>query len=240
MPTKTEFQVNEASVRGNPATELEDIGTTAHSSGGAAKAPGAPIAHQDAGSGLQQSAAASAPAPAFAISSFAGLEGKTSADTAATNSGQPLSNTTLNQVIESADTMRSDGKTHVELQLKLDDGQLITVRLQMSQGSIHPIFKTESPELRQAIEQNWAGFRSGASERGLDIAAPVFESPSSGGGFGAFGNRDQSRQSAGDPNSSETESRETFSQPGLRPGKKQSATQPSAASPMGSGVQLYA
>ena len=141
-------------------------------------------------------------------------------------------------MLESADKMRSDGKTHVEVQVKLDDGQQVTVRLQMSQGSVHPIFKTESPELRQAIEQNWAGFRSGASERGLEIATPVFESPGSEGGFNAFANRDQSQQYAGDP--SEAEGRETLPKPGIQAAAKQPAAQPSAAAPTGSGVQVYA
>jgi len=235
MAIKAQFQESEASVRGNPA-ELGDTGTASHSPTAPAAKPPAP--HQEAASDSQQPPTPGAPAPAFATSSSAFAANTPTGPSPATTPQQPAATTTLNQVLESADKMRSDGKTHVEVQVKLDDGQQVTVRLQMSQGSVHPIFKTESPELRQAIEQNWAGFRSGASERGLEIATPVFESPGSEGGFNAFANRDQSQQYAGDP--SEAEGRETLPKPGIQAAAKQPAAQPSAAAPTGSGVQVYA
>ena len=145
---------------------------------------------------------------------------------------------TLNQVIESADKMRSNGQTNVQMQVKLDDGQQLTIRLQMSQGSIHPTFKTESPELRQAIEQNWGGFRTAASERGLQISTPVFESHGAGSSFDPSGGRNQSRDSGNNPADPETQD---FSpRQNLQSNGKQTVSQPQAASLSGSGVQLYA
>ena len=180
--------------------------------------------------------AAPTPAPSFSISSSATLSQNTPAASAP---AQQLANTTLRQVFDTADQMRSDGKTHVEVQLKLDDGQQLTVRLQMSQGALQPVFKTESSELRQAIEQNWSGFRSSASERGLEISTPVFESPSGGGAFNSFGNRDQSHQPGGDP--SDAEGAGTLPLPVLRSGGTPTVSQPPAASSLvGSGVQMYA
>lgn len=188
----------------------------------------------------QEPSVSAAPAMAFSISNSAASAGKVSpGNPAAAMPEQGFASTTLNQVMESADKMTSDGKTRVEMQVNLDDGQQITVRLQMTQGSLHPIFKTESPELRQAIEQNWAGFRSGASERGLQISAPVFESPGSEGGFDASGSRNQSYHPDGDP--SDAESRETSTPPVLRNDGNPAITAPlAAAATVGSSVQMYA
>jgi hypothetical protein len=149
-----------------------------------------------------------------------------------------LGSGTLNEVMEAADKMTSDGQSQVELQVNLGDGQQLTVRLQMSEGSFHPIFKTESPELRQAIEQSWAGFRSSASERGLDIATPVFESPSSGGSFDATGSERQSQQPEGE--TAEANNPGSFTLPSPRNGSNQTATTPPAPLPVGSSVQMYA
>jgi hypothetical protein len=139
-------------------------------------------------------------APAFSISTpaqFAEKAAPTGQPAAATP--QTFASTALDQVMEAADKMTSASSSHVEVQVNLADGQQVTVRLQMSQGSIQPVFKSTSPEMRQAIEQNWSGFRTGASERGLEISNPVFESPSSQTGFNASGNRNQSQQPDSDP-----------------------------------------
>jgi len=108
---------------------------------------------------------------------------------------------------------------------------------------VHPVFKTESPELRQAIEQNWAGFRSAANERGLQISTPVFESTGGEGAFNSFGSRDQSNyQPGGDPGeASDAEAQQVSPLPGLvSGGNQQTVTQPLAASTTGSSVQMYA
>jgi hypothetical protein len=185
----------------------------------------------------QAAAAQGAQSPAFSIPNTAALTDKIPASPASPLlPQQQAASATLRQVVESADQMRSDGKTNVEVQVKLDDGQQLTVRLQMSQGSIHPIFKTDSPELRQALEQNWSGFRSTASERGLQISTPVFESPSGEGAFNSFGSRDQSREPAGDPSEAEVSTPRSSFQPASQP----TVSQTQAASAIGSGVQLYA
>jgi hypothetical protein len=230
-----QLQETEPSIRANaqPAAAAEP--PSPKSSASAAK-PAAVSPDQPS----QQPAASSSQSPAaFAISSSAALAGRVS--TAATSSPAASAGaaaSALAQVIETADKMRSDGQTHVEVRMNLDDGQQLTVRLQMSQGSVRPVFKTESPELRQAIEQNWAGFRSSASERGLQISSPVFESPSAGGGFSAFANRDQSRNQGG--NTSDAENPETYSVPALSSLAKPTTPQQPAAALAGSGVQLYA
>jgi len=194
-------------------------------------------AHQS--SDAQQSSPATSPAQEFSISTSAAITAKTLTVTATAPAPvQAAATTTLNQVLESADKMRTIGQDTVQLQVNLDGGQQLTVRLQMAQGAIHATFKTDSPDLRQAIEQNWSGFRTGASERGLQISSPVFESPSTGSGFNAFANRDQTRQQNGDP--SDAEASNIIPLPTLAPAGKAAAPQPAAASPVESGIQLYA
>jgi hypothetical protein len=235
MAIQAQLQGSDVTFKGNaPAsTQVE------RPSQSPAQAPARPVAAQPQ-SASQQPAAGVSQSPAFAVPAATTFAGTATASTSspATASSNQLATATLNQVLESADKMTSDGKTSVQVQVKLDDGQQLTVRLQMSQGSVHPIFKTESPELRQAIEQNWSGFRSAASDRGLEIATPVFESPNSGGSFNPYGNRDQSRQSAGDQ--SDAEGFQTFSQPGSQSGGNASATPSQAAPSTGSSVQMYA
>jgi len=225
--TEATFTVSTVAT-GDPARGLQGTGTAA------AKANGA--------HGQRETQTISAPAATTATlstSAPATFIGKTIvANAPAITPQSALTSGTLNQVMEAADKMTSDGQSQVELQVNLGDGQQLTVRLQMSQGSFHPIFKTESPELRQAIEQNWAGFRSSASERGLEIATPVFESPSSGGSFDAAGNHKQSQQPEGE--TGEATSPETFTAPSPGAGADQPVTTPTAPIPVGSSVQMYA
>jgi hypothetical protein len=143
----------------------------------------------------------------------------------------------LDQVMEATDKMTSASSSHVEIQVSLADGQQLTLRLQMSQGSIQPIFKSATPELRQAIEQSWSGFRTGASERGLEISNPVFESPSSQAGFNASGNRNQSSQPDADPSDAGDSQ---ASAPALPNVIAPTLPSPLTAIPAGGSVQMYA
>jgi hypothetical protein len=189
-------------------------------------------------------ATVSTPQPATAAGNFSlastatASTDKTSTASAASDASarqQALTAATLSRVMDTAATMRTSSQNRVEMQLKLDDGQEITVRLQMTQGVVRPIFKTESTELRQALEQGWAGFRSAASEKGLDIARPVFESAGSESGFGSFGSREQSGQAGGEI----YEAEETLpGQPAAKASTNPTVT--TVPSTTGSAVQLYA
>lgn len=103
----------------------------------------------------------------------------------------------LHNVLETAEQMRSDGRSNVELQLHLRDGQELTIRLRLQGGELQPVFKTESAELRAALEQNWSQFTSNSGDRGMRIAAPVFSGSQS--GLGDSGYQQQDRQSQQQP-----------------------------------------
>jgi hypothetical protein len=226
MSTKAYFQ--EASNWGNSPGN-GGLGTVTHPTAPAMKAP----ALVQPGS-VQQPTVQVAPVVANPLNFAARADGVVAPKKA---SVQPAGSQVLTQVMESATRMTSDGQSNVKVQVKLDDGQELTVKLQMTQGAVHAVFKTESPELKQAIEQNWAGFRTDASERGLEIAAPVFESPSSDSGFGSLPNHEQPQQSTPDPESFETTKIPSTPAAVAQPVTQ---TQSRAASETEGGVNLYA
>lgn len=106
--------------------------------------------------------------------------------------------TVVHQIADAAERMRSDGRANVELQVRLNDGQEVSVKLQMTRGGeLRAILKTDSEPLREALQQRWTEFASQSKDNGLRAATPVFESPgSAGGGVNDFSQqRDpQSRQ----------------------------------------------
>ena len=109
----------------------------------------------------------------------------------------------MKQVFDTATKMTSDGRTNVELQVKLKDGTEIAIKLQMTEGRIQPTFKTDSTELRQAIEQNWSDFSSKSASGNSLIASPVFESSK-------MNSNDLSQQQGGRQQSQETWAGNTF------------------------------
>ncbi len=86
----------------------------------------------------------------------------------------------VDHTVDIAGKMRSDGKSHVELQVRLHDGQQVTIQLRMNAGEVQPVFKTDSADLRSALEQHWEQFNAASGDRGVRIAAPVFEPGQSG------------------------------------------------------------
>ena len=217
-------------------------GSDASDSQAPAPAPAKGVASVPAQASQQPATTVSSAAAAFSVSGGTAASDKTAQASGAAPSApaQAAASSTLTQVLAATDRMRSTGQNHVEVQVKLETGDQLTVRLQMSQGTIKPVFRTESPELRQAIEQNWAGFRSAASERGLQISNPVFESPSSQGGFNAFSNREQSRQQAND--AYQPDGMSFIPAGAFSTNAKSNPANPVSmpASPVESGVQLYA
>ena len=87
--------------------------------------------------------------------------------------------TIVHRTVELAERLRATSGERLEVQIKLDAGKELTVRLQITHGEVRPIFLTDSHELRVALEQNWAQFSERSADRNLRISNPVFESPGS-------------------------------------------------------------
>lgn len=100
----------------------------------------------------------------------------------------------LNTVTEAIERLQSDGRTNVEMQIKLRDGEQVTVKLQMQAGEVRTIFKTDSSELREAISRAWSNFSSSSAERGVRVTTPVFESPGAQPGLNDFNNQRHDRR----------------------------------------------
>jgi hypothetical protein len=100
----------------------------------------------------------------------------------------------FNHTLEAAERMRSDGKSSVEVQVRLHDGQELTIQLRMNAGEVQSVIKTNSSDLRAALEQNWSQFTSVSADRGLRMVAPVFASGQSGLGDFSQGREQYSQQ----------------------------------------------
>lgn len=85
--------------------------------------------------------------------------------------------TVINHIFDNVKRMHSDGQANMQIQVKLGDGTEVAIKLQLRDGGVQPVFKTESTELRQALERSWDQFSSQSTERGVRVTTPVFESP---------------------------------------------------------------
>lgn len=116
--------------------------------------------------------------------------------TATPESHSVAAQTVIQKVAEAAEQMRSDGRSNVELRVRLSDGQEISVRLQVTRGGeMHAILKTSSEPLREALQQRWTEFSTQAGEKSLRVVTPVFEAPGSpGGGVNDFDQQQQQQR----------------------------------------------
>ena len=102
------------------------------------------------------------------------------------------------------------GRNQAEVQLRLHDGQEVTVSLRLEQGEWKPVFKTDTLELCRALEQNWHRAATQSPTPGVKFGTPVFESQGtqsdpgqnsqqqsqSGGRERSFGRREQEQEPA--------------------------------------------
>ena len=144
--------------------------------------------------------------------------------------------TVIHRTMEAVERLRTTGGERVEVKIRLDAGNELTVRLQLTHGEIRPVFLTESRELRQAIEQNWAQFSERTSERTVRVTTPVFESPNSQSGM-----NDLSQQQREGRQRAFAEAQEEIAGriPAGRNSQRRMAAPVASAAPA-AGVQLYA
>jgi len=83
----------------------------------------------------------------------------------------------IDVIAQAADAQASRGQsgTSVSFNLKLE-GDTVTVRLEMRQGSIQTQIATNSPDLRAAIASEWSGLANGSSARTYTFSTPEFTS----------------------------------------------------------------
>lgn len=128
------------------------------------------------------------------------------------------------------------GRNQAEVQLRLHDGQEVTVSLRLEQGEWKPVFKTDSEVLCRALEQNWPRAATQSPTPGVKFGTPVFESQGAPSDPGQHS--PQQSQSGGRERSSarrEQEQEPAFSFPMPRRSAKPTMSFSAAAA-----VQLYA
>ena len=101
-----------------------------------------------------------------------------SAPTGAKEDG-PITRHELVQIVErTADAalrMRAIGNERVEIAVRLESGDKLTIQLHLANGEVTPIFRTNSDALRTALEQNWTQFSERAADRSVRLTQPVFD-----------------------------------------------------------------
>jgi hypothetical protein len=145
--------------------------------------------------------------------------------------------TIFHRTEEAAERLRVTGNERVEVRVRLEAGQELTVRLRFSNGEVTPVFLTESQDLRQAIEQNWAQFSERSSERTTRLTTPVFESPNSQSGMNDLNQRQrEGRERAF--TQAQAEAFAAANAPGRVAPRRPNAAGPTLTEPVG--LQLYA
>jgi Flagellar hook-length control protein FliK len=80
--------------------------------------------------------------------------------------------------------IRQHGDSRVDLRLPLEGGSHVDIQLRLQDGAVHASLITASPELREALRQQWSQLASSSNSMGLRLAEPAFESaPQTGSGF---------------------------------------------------------
>jgi hypothetical protein len=111
-----------------------------------------------------------ADAPAFTVP---GHEAAPTARATATEASHTLQ--ALQAVVEK--TLTHPGKPmRIELELPVQNGDPVWVRLELRDGTVHTVFRTDSPDLRDALQQAWPQFSQRSQDRGLPLGEAKFES----------------------------------------------------------------
>jgi hypothetical protein len=62
----------------------------------------------------------------------------------------------------------------MDLDVPLRDNETVRIRVELRSGEIHATIRTDSPELREALEKSWPDFAVKTGERGLKLADANF------------------------------------------------------------------
>lgn len=82
-------------------------------------------------------------------------------------------------VLTAADRVAASGNQAVNLQFSVGGADL-TVRVELKDDAVHATFRTDSPELRNALAHEWQTVNGGdTGDRATRLASPVFTSHSS-------------------------------------------------------------
>lgn len=80
------------------------------------------------------------------------------------------------KVWAAAETLSSAHPGRMDLDVPLRDNETVRIRVELRSGEIHATIRTDSPELREALEKSWPDFATKTVERGFKLADANFSS----------------------------------------------------------------
>jgi hypothetical protein len=105
----------------------------------------------------------------------------------------------VDAVLASTERLTSATQSSVDLKFSIGGADL-DVRIEVRAGAVHATFRTDSPELRTALAQEWQTTNSQPADHALRLAPPVFTAGDRSGsdtGAGSFGEQSQHARDQG-------------------------------------------
>jgi hypothetical protein len=82
----------------------------------------------------------------------------------------------VDQMMDIAERINAKDSHHVEVQMRLLDGQEVSVSLHLENGAWKPVFRTGTDALCKALEHGWQQAAAQPADRLVRFGTPVFES----------------------------------------------------------------
>jgi len=95
----------------------------------------------------------------------------------------------IEKVLAAAESISSSNRGHMDLDVPMQNNETVRVRIELRSGEIHATIRTDSPELREALEKSWPDFSVRTGERGIKLADANFSPLLRDGGSGGQGSR---------------------------------------------------
>jgi len=77
-------------------------------------------------------------------------------------------------ILQQIDRFRKFGKNNLRMKLELPGGERLTLQLRLDSDRVKVRFQTESDEMRDFLNDGWAGLAHQASKRGIQLTLPEF------------------------------------------------------------------
>ncbi len=145
-------------------------------------------------------------------------------------------------VLRAVDEVAARERSAVKLEFTIGDTEL-SVRVELRDDEVRTTFRTESPELRQALAHEWQAANAQGGDRNVRLADPVFADRDARSGFSSAGDqsgRQQERSGArGDEFAGATTDRRSFGNGTAAPADRTTPMSPSlGAAPVGTARRL--
>lgn len=82
----------------------------------------------------------------------------------------------VHEVNQGLERIQQSGHDRMDLRLTLEGGGEVSIALQVRDGAVHAAFQTNSPEMREALQKNWAQMAARSENLSIPLAEPTFKS----------------------------------------------------------------